>query len=352
MKKLREGFTTGACAAAAAKLAVMNLSTDKLIFTADVWFPDNIYFQFNAFNIAKQNDTVSVLVKKFAGDDPDITNGALIGAKVKRIDKSGIVIKGGKGVGKVTKKGLAIPPGEPAINPIPLLMISTNINQVDPNPKYEVEIFVIDGEKLAEKTLNNKLGIVGGISILGTTGIVKPVSVEAYLATIELELNVAREYNIDEIVFTTGRTTEKIAKSFLNFDNEAYVTVADNIGFSLKKAADYGFKKIHLVGQFGKFTKIASGEFQTHVKNSNIFISNLINFLNQDERDDDFINLIKESISARDVFEMALNKNFLGLLKNVTDRVARNCSDFISGRVSIHAYLVGYNSTLYSESEI
>ncbi len=350
--QLKEGFSTGACAAAAAKLAVLNLFSNNKILETEVWFPEDKYFRFKANSLKKKDDFVEVTVKKFAGDDPDVTNGAIIGAKVFKNNTNRITILGGKGVGTVTKKGLAVSPGNPAINPVPQLMIRKNIEEITDQRNITVEIFVVNGEELAKKTFNKKLGIIGGISILGTTGIVKPVSVEAYLASIDVELNVAKANNIDTVILVTGRTSEKIAKSFLNFPEEAFVTMGDHIGFSLKKAVEKGFESIYIVGQFGKFTKIASGEFQTHVKYSNIYIANLINFLSESERSPDFIKLIKNTISARHVFETAVERGFDDLLKNVTKQVALNCYKFIKGKKKVKAFLVGYKGGLYAEKEI
>ncbi len=352
MSKLKEGFTTGACAAAAAKLATINLISDKITKSVKVWFPDNKYFKFEAHYVEKTGDYSIATIKKFAGDDPDITNGAIIGARVFFSKNSGIEITGGKGVGIVTKRGLAVDVGNPAINPVPQIMIIKNIKEVISNIGLKVEIFVEDGERLALKTLNKKLGIVGGISILGTTGIVKPVSTEAYKASIEVEINVAVANNIKEIVFVTGRTSEKIAKKTISLPEEAFVTIGDHIGFSLKKAVEKGIEKVNIVGQFGKFTKIASGEFQTHVKYSNIFISNLLNFLSKEELEDkEFVEIIKTSISARLIFEEALKKGYYNLLNNVVKKVKENCRDYINNSINISCFLVGYKDGVYAKSE-
>jgi cobalt-precorrin-5B (C1)-methyltransferase len=352
MKKLKEGFTTGACAAAAAKIAVINLISRNLVKSVNVWFPGDKYFKFTAYSVKKSETFSEASVKKFAGDDPDITNGAIIGAKVYFSNNNGIKIIGGKGVGKVTKRGLAVEVGGPAINPVPRLMIERNIKEVIDKPNLFVEIFVEEGEKLALKTLNRKLGIIGGISILGTTGIVKPVSAEAYRASIDVELNVAIANNINEVVFVTGRTSEKIAKNIFKFPDEAFVTIGDHLGFSLNKAVEKGFKKIFIVGQFGKFTKIASGEFQTHVKYSSIFISNLMSFLSEKEKQDsEFVELIKTSISARLIFEEAVNRNYDDLLKGVTTKVKENCEKYIDKKAEIKCFLVGYKDGVYANSE-
>ncbi len=355
-KKLRSGFTTGACSAAAVKIALLSIIKNTPVKDkVKVWFPKDKYFEFQAYKIKKlSKNSFEVIIKKFAGDDPDITDGALIGAKVTYFQENflKITIKGGKGVGKVTKPGLPVKVGEYAINPVPKLMIEKNIKDVVNSGIIEVEISVKDGEKLAKKTLNPKLGIVGGISILGTTGIVKPVSTEAWLDTIKVEMNVAKACGLDEVILVTGRTTENILKKEFNFKDEAYVTVGDHIGFSLKEAVKKGFNHIYLAGMFGKFTKIANGEFQTHVKNSTLFINKLAGFFLEFNKnyDKNFIKIIKNSVTARNVFEEAKKKGYREFLQFVTDKVCENCYNFIEKKVKITTILVGFSGGIFAKS--
>jgi cobalt-precorrin-5B (C1)-methyltransferase len=175
-------------------------------------------------------------VVKDAGDDPDVTNGAVIGVRLRRVEGRDLALTGGRGVGRVTKPGLVLPPGEWAINPGPRAMLKNNLA---PFPGgLAVEIFVERGEELAARTLNPRLGIVGGLSILGTTGLVKPFSHEAYLATIDSALSLARAMGFREVVLTTGRQSEKLARAARpDLGEEAFVQIADYFGDSLKKAA-------------------------------------------------------------------------------------------------------------------
>jgi cobalt-precorrin-5B (C1)-methyltransferase len=208
-------------------------------------------------------DEAEAMVVKDAGDDPDVTNGAVIGARLHRLPGQGLTITGGRGVGRMTKPGLALPPGEWAINPGPRAMLKTNLA---PFPgAWEVEIFVEKGEELATRTLNPRLGIVGGLSILGTTGLVKPFSHEAYLATIDNALSLARALGLQEVVLTTGRQSEKLARANRpDLPEEAFVQIADFFGDSLKKAASGGFGTIGLAVFFGKAVKQAAGLANTH----------------------------------------------------------------------------------------
>lgn len=293
-KKLRSGYTTGACAAAAAKAATLLLlrakfgvRTSEKILKVDIPFPDGSRVKFKVRSSESRLEdgkgVATVTIVKDAGDDPDITNGAEIVASVRSAEYSGIVIKGGIGVGKVTKPGLAIPVGEPAINPVPRKMIRDAIlealselavknpqsmvpDHLVRNPQLEVTISVPTGEQLAKKTLNHRLGIVGGISILGTTGIVRPLSEAAWTATITASFDVAKALGLTEVVISTGRTSEKAHQQKYGLPVEAYAMMGDFTEFSLRDAAKHEFSKVHLCAQWAKMIKIAMATPQTHVR--------------------------------------------------------------------------------------
>jgi len=221
MKKLRSGYTTGACAAAAAKAATLMLETGVTPNRVEIPFPDGSRVKFDLVpvdNAEGKTIVSSACVIKDAGDDPDVTNGARIEATVKfcrkpETDGEQFIILGGKGVGKVTKPGLAISVGHAAINPIPQKMIRAAVAEAlieggkAPDSYLEITISIPEGETLAEKTLNHRLGIVGGLSVLGTTGIVRPVSADAWTATISTSMDVAKEAGLKEIILSTGRTS-------------------------------------------------------------------------------------------------------------------------------------------------
>ncbi len=275
-KRLRSGYTTGACAAAAAKAAALVARDGTLPESVELVFPDNSVHRFIVHRAEKTAQGGEASVIKDAGDDPDVTNRAEIVATVHFSDKKtaksdwitvkNVLISAGHGVGTVTKPGLAVPPGEPAINPVPREMICGAVRQVESDKNVHVSISIPNGEELAEKTLNHRLGIVGGLSILGTTGIVRPVSAEAWKATIEASMNVAREAGLEDIVLSTGRTSEKGAQSLLDFAIEAYAMMGDYLEFSLLKAGEKGFQTIHLAGMWAKIMKAAMQIPQTHVR--------------------------------------------------------------------------------------
>lgn len=275
-KRLRSGYTTGACAAAAAKAATLITATGSLPEKVDLTFPDGSNHSFSVHRAKSRPNGGTASIIKDAGDDPDVTNGAEIVATVEIVTESckhmdtitmdNVSLRAGSGVGRVTKPGLAVAVGEPAINPVPREMIHRAVREVERCKNVLVTIEVPRGEELAEKTLNRRLGILGGISILGTTGIVRPVSADAWKATIEASMNVAREAGLDDIVLSTGRTSEKGAQSLLTLPVEAYAMMGDYLEFSLRAAAERGFATIHLAGMWAKIVKAAMQIPQTHVR--------------------------------------------------------------------------------------
>ena len=271
-KKLRSGYTTGACAAAAAKGAVLCLLGREHPGQVSIAFPDGSR---HAFDLCRYGgETALATVVKDAGDDPDVTNGAEIGAEARWLppaEEKSIVLVNGPGVGVVTKPGLPVAVGEPAINPVPSQMIRAAVLEAlgaeACHQPVEVKIFVRDGEVLAAKTLNQRLGVVGGLSILGTTGIVRPVSAKAWTDTIEASMRVARAADLDAVLLATGRTSEAAVQRRLQLPEESLVMMGDYLCYSLEAARRHGFSRIHLAGMWAKLVKAALAVPQTHVRN-------------------------------------------------------------------------------------
>ena len=275
MAKLRSGYTTGACAAAAAKAATSALLGQQSLDQVEVPFPDGERRCFPLHSCRVEGDKARASVIKDAGDDPDVTNGAEIIAVVTKGEvgegNEAVIIRAGSGVGTVTKPGLPIPVGEPAINPIPRQMIRQAMAEVtasltEPAPLIAT-ISICNGEELAERTLNQRLGIIGGLSILGTTGIVRPVSAKAWTDTIDASMKVARAVELDQVILSTGRTSEAAAQKMLYLPEEAQVMMGDYLEYALKAASRHGFTKIHLAGMWAKILKCALCIPQTHVRN-------------------------------------------------------------------------------------
>lgn len=274
---LKTGFSTSACAAASAVAALKVIWTNELIeeVTIDLLKKRDVTFALKTCQ--REDDGVLCGVIKDAGDDPDVTHGIEIQAFVRRTDHPGITILGGIGVGLVTLPGLPVEPGEHAINPGPRRLILRAFRQAledfDPEEDYgyEITIRVPEGELVAQQTMNPKLGIVGGISILGTDGIVHPYSAAAFRASVYYELQVAKEKGLQYIGIATGkRSTEYLEKSLSHLEGFYVLDVGDELGFPMDQALKNNFKGIFVGGMIGKLSKVAQGRFQTHVEQGEV----------------------------------------------------------------------------------
>ena len=261
-RMLRRGFTTGTCAAAAARAAVSALLGQTLA-EVSVLLPGGDEAVLPVAGTEIDGDWARAWVIKDAGDDPDVTNGARIEASA-RLQPEEAVIRGGPGVGTVTRPGLAVSPGQPAINPVPLQMIRENVAAaLPPGSGAEVVIGVPEGERLARRTMNPRLGIVGGISILGTTGIVEPMSEEAFKQALTPQLDLARAAGQRIVVLTPGRRGASLAGEF-GIPPEAAVLTSNFIGFMLEECVRRDLRQVLLWGHVGKLAKVAAGSFQTY----------------------------------------------------------------------------------------
>lgn len=264
-KTYRYGFTTGSCAAAAAKAATAMLVSGKVCEDVSICTPKGIVLDLLVQNIEIQANYAICAITKDAGDDPDVTNGILVYAKVCFNNKGIIRITGGVGVGRVMRRGLQVEVGQAAINPVPLQMIKSEVQQVLPlGQGVDVEISIPEGVEIARKTLNERLGVVGGISVLGTSGIVTPMSEEAFKDSLALELSVIAAKGFNEVVLTPGNYGQHFISSYLPDRTENTVTTSNFIGFMLHETVQHGFKKVLLVGHIGKLIKVAGGIFHTH----------------------------------------------------------------------------------------
>lgn len=263
------GYTTGSCAAGAAKAACLALIDKSLDSTIEIPLPSgerlNLPLKWTDKWTEKENPWGRAGIIKDAGDDPDITHGLEIQARVRCLSGEGeIHIRGGKGVGTVTKKGLQVPVGKSAINPVPQQMIQKAVREVFPVEEIEVWIEVPEGERIAQQTLNPRLGILGGISILGTTGIVRPMSEDAFKNSILPELDQALAYNHQTVILTPGNYGFRTASEKLGVPAEAIVQTSNFVGFILEEAAYRKIEKVILIGHIGKLIKVAGGIFHTH----------------------------------------------------------------------------------------
>lgn len=261
-KKLRCGYTTGSCAAAAAKAAALMIEKGKKIDYVEIDTPAGVILKLEVNNQILGENRACCSIIKDGGDDPDVTDGMEIYAEVEKKDDGKITIDGGIGIGRIERKGLFGEIGEAAINPVPKEMIEKEVREVS-NSGYNIVIYAPEGEKISQKTYNKNIGISGGISIIGTKGIVYPMSEDALIKTIYMEVDMIEEkYGKENIILVPGNYGEKIADS-LGLVN-GRVKVSNYIGDSLLYIYNKGFKSMTLIGHVGKFSKLSIGVFNTH----------------------------------------------------------------------------------------
>ncbi|SES63680.1 cobalt-precorrin-5B (C(1))-methyltransferase CbiD [[Clostridium] polysaccharolyticum] len=267
-KQLRFGFTTGTCAAIAAKAAARMLLGEELLEKEQIMTPKGILVCTSIYDAKKVDKGFSCAVKKDAGDDPDVTNGILIYSTVELLETDEIVITGGEGVGIVTKAGLHQEIGEYAINPVPKKMIEKEVREVLERKGYFcgalVTIHVPEGKEIAKRTFNPRIGIVDGISILGTSGIVEPMSEKALLESISVEMNVAKANGTKRLILTPGNYGEEFIRDSLKLELSEVVKCSNFVGETIDMAVEKGFESILLIGHIGKFVKLAAGIMNTH----------------------------------------------------------------------------------------
>ena len=272
-RALRTGWTTGSCSTAAAKAALTALVTGRHVDEVVITLPSGKQVAFAVADCALAGDTATAVVIKDAGDDPDVTHGAALTVTVSWTREPGVTYAAGTGVGTVTKPGLGLEVGGPAINPVPRQMIAANLADVTDLDKrgVRVEIAVPDGQARARKTTNERLGIVGGISILGTTGIVRPFSTASWRASVVQAVSVAAAQGERSIVLATGGRTEKAAmRLHPGLPDVCFIEVGDFTGAALRAAVEHGISHVSFVGMAGKLTKLASGILMTHWTKSRV----------------------------------------------------------------------------------
>ena len=270
-KELRRGWTTGACAAAAAKSACSALLGNGFLDPSGIVLPKGEAPQFAISHQETGEGWAKACIIKDAGDDPDVTHGALICAKVSH-GANGLRFIAGEGVGTITKPGLPLAVGEPAINPVPRLMIDAAITDVlsGHSPDFDIEISVKNGEALALKTWNGRLGIVGGLSILGTTGIVRPFSCSAWIASIHRGVDVARALGRTHLIAATGATSESSARRLYGLPEGDCLDMGDFVGGTLKYLRRHPVERLTIAGGIGKLSKLAQGAMDLHSGRSQV----------------------------------------------------------------------------------
>ena len=319
-KKYRRGYTTGSCAAAASKAATYMLITQKKIESVNIDTPKGIYLTLKPGNIEINKEYAICSIQKDGGED--------------------IYVTGGIGVGTVTKKGLKVEVGKSAINPVPMNMIKTEIRKVlgtdlntyiDKTKTLKITIYAPQGVEIAKKTFNPRLGIVGGISILGTSGIVEPMSDEGWKKSLSIELEMKRSQGLDKIILVPGNHGEEFIQNELGLDIKYVVRMSNFVGYMLMEAKRMGYKKILLAGHIGKFIKVSAGIFHTHSKvadaRNEIMISNLALMGAPLE----FLQEIDKCVTAEGAVEIIDQSEYTGvyeiLCNKCRDRVKQHLGD-------------------------
>ena len=315
-KLLRCGYTTGTCAAAASKAAVAMLFKQESMDSVAITTPNQTDLIIDVLNPQFKDNVASCSIEKDGGDDPDITNGILVSSKVALLpDSSEIIIEGGKGVGKVTKGGLDQPVGMSAINSVPRKMIKDSLNELAMQFNYSggfhVLISVPEGEEIAKKTFNPELGIVGGISILGTTGIVEPMSAKALADSIKVEISVIAAESKESILIFLGNFGKKFTEEELNLSTKPGIMCSNFIDVALDSSVEFGFKNILIVGHIGKLVKLGIGMFNTHSHNGDGRIETLLSCALEAGADIEILNEIQKCVTTNAVLDILYENDLL-----------------------------------------
>lgn len=264
-KSYRKGYTTGSCATAAAKVAALMVLRQQVINQVSIVTPSGVTLRLNVEQPLICGQQASAAIRKDGGDDVDATHGMLIFAQLTLNDSGSISIVGGEGVGTVTRKGIGLPVGSSAINRTPLHTIEEAVREViGPERGAEIVIFAPEGEERAQKTYNGRLGILGGISIIGTTGIVTPMSEESWKRSLALELEMKRAQGMTSVILVPGNHGERFVQEQMQLNGDRVVTMSNFVGYMLQEAQRLGFHRVVLVGHLGKLIKVAAGIFHTH----------------------------------------------------------------------------------------
>ncbi len=374
---LRTGFTTGACAAAATRGACLALQ-GQTPSEVEIPLPAGFSASFKLESVRGNGSRAAASVIKDAGDDPDVTHGAEIRAEIELrrrapanvglewtvsregsvvrhlITGSAIELRAGHGVGVVTRPGLGLPVGGPAINPVPRRMISRAARETltTPPPLVRITVSVKDGERLAKRTLNGRLGIVGGLSILGTTGVVRPYSTASWRASVVQAVDVAAAGGVDEIVASTGGRSETYARKLRPaLPAVAFVEMGEFTGHLLKRARERGIAKVTLAGMIGKLSKIARGHFMTHVAGNQVDLNYLADLARLVGGSTHLAVKIEHANSARHVQELVLEHGLAGFFDAVAADARTACRNLIGDAPNVAVLLFDFDGGLLGSAD-
>ena len=359
-KKYRRGYTTGSCAAAASKASVHMLLTKHKIDNINIDTPKGIPLTLKVKNIEINRNYAVCSIEKDGGDDIDATHTMDVFARAELVEKEEekIIVTGGIGVGIVTKKGLSVEVGKHAINPVPMKMIRSEVqkvlnanNYIFKDKSLKITIFAPKGVEIAKKTFNPRLGIVGGISILGTTGIVEPMSEDGWKKSLSIELEMKKAQGLDKIILVPGNHGEEFVREHLNIDMHNCVRMSNFVGYMLNEAKRIGFKKILMAGHIGKFIKISAGIFNTHSKvcdaRNEIMIANLAIM----GADLDLLNKVNECVTAEGAVEIIDQSEYTEIYNILCDKCKEKAEQYLHNEVEVEVYMFRMDKSLLGKSK-
>src|SRR3990172_2134684 len=326
---LRFGYTTGTCAAAAAKAAVIGLFNGTIPDEVEIDTPGGVKLNLIILHKRLSDSFSECAVQKDAGDDPDVTNGCKVFARVERHDNNTIEINGGEGVGRITKPGLQVPVGKAAINPVPRRMIENAVRLVaGEGVGVRVVVSVPRGNKLSKRTFNPRLGIIGGISIIGTTGLVRPMSEDAFKTSLLCGLDIAKGSGFETVVLVPGSLGERSILNLFDVQKDQVIQMSNFVGFMLVEAQKRGFKKIIVAGHPGKLIKLLRGDFQTHSSVSKPANDIFIDFVGR-TRFSTILDTLKRSSTIEGMVEILRDYGGLFILNDVANKIETTILEFL-----------------------
>lgn len=355
-RPLRRGWTTGACATAAVKSALHALLGHGFLDPVEIVLPGGQRPAFALVLEALGDGWAEAGIVKDAGDDPDVTHGATIIARVGcGPQASGVTFTAGAGIGTITKPGLPLPPGEPAINPVPRKMMGEVVAELCAGhgvaPDIAITLSIPGGAEIAKKTWNPRLGIVGGLSILGTTGVVVPYSCSAWIHSIHRGVDVARAIGLDHVVGATGDRSEQAARRVLGLPDEAYLDMGDFVGGLLKYLRTHPVRRVTIAGGFGKLAKLAQGAMDLHSARSQVDIAALADMVGALGGGWDLCERCRAATSAREILALAEAEN-LGLAEYVATRARKNAEKILDKPgIAVSVMVVGAEGDIAAVSE-
>lgn len=354
--QLRTGFTTGTSASAATKAALYALISKKSLDKVTVTLPKGQVVNLPVAWTKQSETSATSAVIKDGGDDPDVTHGAEICSTVQLTSDAGNVsVDGGLGVGRVTKPGLGLKIGDAAINPVPMKMIRESVKELLTQVAYPLDtsglnitISVPNGHTLAKKTDNPRLGILGGISILGTTGIVLPYSTASFAAAIRQSLDVGIALKADTFILTTGGRSEDFSKALFGeiYPDHCYVQMGDFAGYSIKQCHDKGVTKVFIGGFIGKLTKIAMGVKQTHVRGSHVSMDFMAKLAKDSGANEEVLKLILDANTARHVSEIIESNRLVGFYDRICREAVRQLENYSKKEMHIEVIMFDFDGKI------